>query len=207
MVKGIFDEMRKPEPKNHFTIGIIDDVGHTSLEYDPEFDIETPETVRCVFWGLGADGTVGANKNSIKIIGEETPNWRPGLLRLRLEEIRLCHHFPSALRSKADPRSISDPARPTSLPATSSPSWSDWMCSNSPNRGRSSCSTASMPPMKCGINFPTKRRKAFMDKETALLRDRCLRSGAEDRHGRAHQHHHADLLLRHQRCTATRASD
>lgn len=78
MVKGIFDEMLKAEPKNHFTIGIVDDVTHTSLEYDPDFFIEMPETVRCVFWGLGADGTVGANKNSIKIIGEETDNHAQG---------------------------------------------------------------------------------------------------------------------------------
>jgi len=78
MVKGIFDEMLKPEPKNHFTIGIIDDVSHTSLAYDANFSIETPETVRCVFWGLGADGTVGANKNSIKIIGEETDYYTQG---------------------------------------------------------------------------------------------------------------------------------
>jgi pyruvate-ferredoxin/flavodoxin oxidoreductase len=74
MVKGIFDEMKKAEPKNHFTIGINDDVTHTSLEYDPSFSVEHPETVRCVFFGLGSDGTVGANKNSIKIIGEETDN-------------------------------------------------------------------------------------------------------------------------------------
>ncbi len=72
MVKAVFDEMTKAEPKNHFTVGIIDDVSNTSLDFDPDFDIEAPETVRCVFWGLGADGTVGANKNSIKIIGEET---------------------------------------------------------------------------------------------------------------------------------------
>jgi pyruvate-ferredoxin/flavodoxin oxidoreductase len=78
MVKGIFDEMHKPQPKNHFTVGINDDVSHTSLEYDPEFDIESPATTRCVFWGLGADGTVGANKNSIKIIGEETDNYAQG---------------------------------------------------------------------------------------------------------------------------------
>jgi pyruvate-ferredoxin/flavodoxin oxidoreductase len=74
MVKGVFDEMLKAEPKNHFTVGITDDVTHTSLEYDPGFSIEYPETVRCVFFGLGSDGTVGANKNSIKIIGEETDN-------------------------------------------------------------------------------------------------------------------------------------
>ncbi len=73
MVKAIFDELKKPNPKNHFTIGINDDVTYTSLEYDPKFAIIDPKTTRCVFFGLGADGTVGANKNSIKIIGEETP--------------------------------------------------------------------------------------------------------------------------------------
>jgi pyruvate-ferredoxin/flavodoxin oxidoreductase len=78
MVKGVFDEMTKAEPKNHFTVGILDDVTFTSLTYDPTFAIEMPETVRCVFWGLGADGTVGANKNSIKIIGEETDNFAQG---------------------------------------------------------------------------------------------------------------------------------
>jgi pyruvate-ferredoxin/flavodoxin oxidoreductase len=78
MVKAVFDELAKPEPKNHFTVGILDDVSHTSLDFDPDFDIESEETVRCVFWGLGSDGTVGANKNSIKIIGEETENWAQG---------------------------------------------------------------------------------------------------------------------------------
>ncbi|HMD89362.1 MAG TPA: pyruvate:ferredoxin (flavodoxin) oxidoreductase, partial [Anaerolineaceae bacterium] len=72
MVKGIFDEMAKPNPINHFTIGINDDLNKTSLSYDPSFSIEDDETTRCIFFGLGADGTVGANKNSIKIIGEET---------------------------------------------------------------------------------------------------------------------------------------
>jgi pyruvate-ferredoxin/flavodoxin oxidoreductase len=78
MVKGVFDEMAKTKPKNHFTVGITDDVTHTSIEYDPDFNIETPEITRAVFWGLGADGTVGANKNSIKIIGEETNNYAQG---------------------------------------------------------------------------------------------------------------------------------
>ena len=71
MVKGVFDELKKDVPKNHFTVGINDDVTHTSLEYDPLFSTEDPETVRAVFFGLGSDGTVGANKNSIKIIGED----------------------------------------------------------------------------------------------------------------------------------------
>jgi|CZKL01.1.fsa_nt_gi pyruvate-ferredoxin/flavodoxin oxidoreductase len=78
MVKGIFDELTKPTPKNHFTIGIDDDVSHTSLTYDPTFSTEDPKTVRALFYGLGSDGTVGANKNSIKIIGTETPNFAQG---------------------------------------------------------------------------------------------------------------------------------
>jgi len=78
MVKGIFDEMSKPKPKNHFTIGIFDDVSHTSLDYDPAFSSEVQGGVRALFYGLGADGTVGANKNSIKIIGEETDNYAQG---------------------------------------------------------------------------------------------------------------------------------
>lgn len=78
MVRGIFDEMRREHPKQHFTIGILDDVTHTSLPYDPAYSIEAPETVQCVFWGLGSDGTVGANKNSIKIIGEETDYYAQG---------------------------------------------------------------------------------------------------------------------------------
>ena len=78
MVKGLFDEMAGPDPKNHFTLGIYDDVTHTSLDFDPGYDIEPEDVVRAVFWGLGADGTVSANKNSIKIIGEETPNYAQG---------------------------------------------------------------------------------------------------------------------------------
>ncbi len=78
MVKGVFDELAKPSPKNHFTVGIKDDVTFTSLDYDPEFSTEVPGTVRALFYGLGADGTVGANKNSIKIIGEETGNYAQG---------------------------------------------------------------------------------------------------------------------------------
>lgn len=78
MVKGVFDEMSQAEPKQHFTIGITDDVTQTSLIYDASCTVSQPGTVQCVFWGLGSDGTVGANKNSIKIIGEETANAAQG---------------------------------------------------------------------------------------------------------------------------------
>ena len=76
--KAVFDELAAANPKRQFTVGIVDDVTHLSLPVDPEFDIEPDDVVRAVFFGLGADGTVGANKNSIKIIGEETDNYGNG---------------------------------------------------------------------------------------------------------------------------------
>jgi pyruvate-ferredoxin/flavodoxin oxidoreductase len=72
MMTGLFDVMKKQNPKNHFTIGIVDDVTNTSIDFNPSFTTEGPDVVRAMFYGLGADGTVGANKNSIKIIGEGT---------------------------------------------------------------------------------------------------------------------------------------
>jgi pyruvate-ferredoxin/flavodoxin oxidoreductase len=78
MVRAVLDELKKEKLKNHFTVGINDDVTNTSLEYDPEFSIEPVDVVRAVFFGLGADGTVGANKNSIKIIGEDTDFFAQG---------------------------------------------------------------------------------------------------------------------------------
>ncbi|MCC6581769.1 MAG: pyruvate:ferredoxin (flavodoxin) oxidoreductase [Phycisphaeraceae bacterium] len=78
MVKAVFDELTRDDMRDGFTVGIIDDVTHTSLPVDHSFDIEGKNVVRAVFFGLGADGTVGANKNSIKIIGEETPNYAQG---------------------------------------------------------------------------------------------------------------------------------
>jgi pyruvate-ferredoxin/flavodoxin oxidoreductase len=78
MVKGVCDELKKDAPKNHFTVGILDDVSHTSIDYDAAFTTESDDVVRALFYGLGADGTVGANKNSIKIIGEDTPNFAQG---------------------------------------------------------------------------------------------------------------------------------
>ncbi len=78
MVKGVFDNMSQSTPKNHFTVGIEDDVTKLSLSYDPSFTTESPDVVRAIFYGLGADGTVGANKNSIKIIGEDTDFFAQG---------------------------------------------------------------------------------------------------------------------------------
>jgi pyruvate-ferredoxin/flavodoxin oxidoreductase len=78
MVKAVYDELKKSKPLARFVVGIKDDVSNNSLEYDPTFSTEDPKTIRAMFYGLGADGTVGANKNSIKIIGEDTPNYAQG---------------------------------------------------------------------------------------------------------------------------------
>ena len=108
MVKAVFDELKKDSPKNHFTIGINDDVTHTSLDYDWKFSIADPKTKRCVFFGLGADGTVGANKNSIKIIGEETEFGAQGYFVYDFKEIRICDDFPSAIWSRRNASTLSD---------------------------------------------------------------------------------------------------
>ncbi len=107
MAKAVFDELKKAQPKHGFTVGIIDDVSHTSLEYEPSFDIESPDVVRALFYGLGADGTVGANKNSVKILAADRGSARAGLLRLRLEEIRLVHDLASAFRAETRARAVS----------------------------------------------------------------------------------------------------
>ena len=73
MVAAIFEELERDRPKRHFTVGIIDDVTHLSLRWDPDFSTESEDTHRAIFYGLGSDGTVGANKNTVKIIGEHTP--------------------------------------------------------------------------------------------------------------------------------------
>jgi pyruvate-ferredoxin/flavodoxin oxidoreductase len=78
MVKAVYDNLAAAKPKDHFTVGIQDDVSHASLDYDADFSVEPENVVRAMFYGLGADGTVGANKNSIKIIGENTDNYGQG---------------------------------------------------------------------------------------------------------------------------------
>jgi pyruvate-ferredoxin/flavodoxin oxidoreductase len=78
MVKAVLDEIAKDQPKRHFTVGIVDDVTHTSLKWDPAFRTESEDVAASVFYGLGADGTVGANKNTIKILGQETDLFAQG---------------------------------------------------------------------------------------------------------------------------------
>ena len=105
MAKTVFDELKKPEPKRGFTIGINDDVSHTSLTVDPSFDIEPPDMVRALFFGLGADGTVGANKNSTKILAAD-PN---AMRRATSSTIR---RSPARIRSRICGSAPASSARP-----------------------------------------------------------------------------------------------
>jgi pyruvate-ferredoxin/flavodoxin oxidoreductase len=99
MAKAVLDEIGKERPRNHFTVGIVDDVTHTSLPVDPDSTSTPRSGSRALFFGLGADGTVGANKNSIKIIGEETDNDAQGYFVYDSKKSGADHHLPPAVRS------------------------------------------------------------------------------------------------------------
>jgi pyruvate-ferredoxin/flavodoxin oxidoreductase len=198
--EGGFRRAAKKSPKNHFTVGIHDDVTHTSLDYDPAFSTEVPGTVRALFYGLGADGTVGANKNSIKIIGEETDNFAQGYFvydskksgAMTTSHLRFgprplhssylitnasfvaCHQF--SFLERFDVLKAAEPGATFLLNSTF---------------GRTMFGTT------CRAGAAADHRQ-----EAEVLRHRWLRGRQEDRHGRTHQHHHADLLLRHQRSTS-----
>ena len=164
MVKAIFDELAAATPRSGFTIGIDDDVTHTSLAYDPSFSTEDQSTVRAIFYGLGADGTVGANKNSIKIIGEETDNYAQGYFVYDSKKSGLGDHLAPALRAATDPRRVSHQpghvrrVSPVLLP-------------RAPGRAReprspapSSCSTARTGPTRSGTSCPAPCRRTIIAK-------------------------------------------
>ncbi len=100
--------MAKAKPKTHFTIGIHDDVSNTSIEWDPSFEILGDDVVQAMFFGLGADGTVGANKNSIKIIGGDTDNFAQGYFQYDSKKSGAVTRFPPPLRPQPDPCPLSD---------------------------------------------------------------------------------------------------
>jgi pyruvate-ferredoxin/flavodoxin oxidoreductase len=200
MVKGVFDELAKDKPKNRFTVGIIDDVSHTSLDWDPSFKPDAGEGVtECVFYGLGSDGTVSANKNSIKIISEETPNFGQGYFEYDSKKagaVTISHlrFGPKPINSTYligdDEASFVACHQPTFLTrydmlAKAKPGGTFLL--NSPTRRIGSGTTCRRA---CSSRSSTRAQ---------VLHRRRLRHRREDRHGPAHQHHHADLLLRHLR--------
>ena len=108
MVKAVFDNMASLAPKKKFCVGPNDDVTFTSLNYDKSFNIEGADVYRAMFYGLGSDGTVGANKNTIKIIGDGNQQLHPGLFCLRFQEIRFHDRFASAFRQEPGRRPVPD---------------------------------------------------------------------------------------------------
>ena len=204
--KAVYDNLAAPSPKNHFTVGINDDVSHTSLVYDRAFVTEGEDVVGCVFYGLGADGTVGANKNSIKIIGEETAGYAQGFfvydskksgsktvshLRFGPRPIRstylvqrarfvACHQFQFVEQVEMLREATDGGGVPAQQPVRSRP-----------GLGRAAAPHAGGPDPQAD----------------PPLRHRRRRGCGGRRHGGPHQHHHADLLLRDLRRAAARRGD
>ncbi len=205
MVKAVFDEMLKPAPRNHFTVGIVDDVTHTSLEVDPTFSTEDPKTVRAIFYGLGSDGTVGANKNSIKIIGEDTDNYAQGYFvydskksgSITISHLRFgpkpihstylitqanfvaCHQF--TFLERYDVLKAAEPGAIFLL--------------NSP-----------YGPDEVWDMMPRTTQQQIIQKKLRFFVIDAIKVAHAAGHGRPHQHRDANLLLRHQRSAAARGS-
>jgi pyruvate-ferredoxin/flavodoxin oxidoreductase len=204
MAAAVFAELARPQPKQHFTIGIHDDVTHLSLAWDPQFDTERDDVLRAVFYGLGSDGTVGANKNSVKILGESTPLHAQGYFvydsrkagavtvsHLRIGPRRIdasyligranfvaCHQF--HFLERMDVLELAEPGATFLL--------------NSP-----------YGPEEVWEQLPIELQRDILEKAAEALRDRRAARGGEGGARRAHQHGDADLFLRLDRRRAARA--
>ena len=206
MVKAVFDELQNATPKNHFSVGIVDDLTFTSLPVDTSFSTEPDNQVRAVFWGLGADGTVSANKNSIKIIGEETPNYAQGYFVYDSKKsgaITVSH-----LRFGPEPIHSTYLIQQANFIAVHQ---FDFL-------NRYDVLGAAMEGATLLLNSPYDAEDR-MGPLAALSagnhhrekdqgpHDQRVRSGERKAARQSHQHHHADLLLCDQRCAAARRGD
>ena len=210
MIKGVFDELKKDQPKNHFTVGIIDDVTHTSLDWDADFRIDAGHGVmRCMFYGLGSDGTVGANKNTIKIMGEETELYGQGYFV-----------YDSKKAGAVTISHLRFSPKPIHSPYLIGDNEANFVGCHQPvfleryDMLRCGCRRRGVPAQlagsrrtRCGTLLTRKMQQQIIDKKLRILRHRRLRHRQGDRHGQPHQHHHADLLLRHFRRAAARRGD
>jgi pyruvate-ferredoxin/flavodoxin oxidoreductase len=193
MVKAVFDNLALPQPKNHFTVGIHDDVSNTSLEFDPNFSTESDKVIRALFFGLGSDGTVGANKNSIKIIGEGTDNYAQGYFvydSKKSGSMTISH-----LRFGPEPiRSAYLVSQASLSPAISRYSWSATTWSTLTPGGTFLLNT---PYSKDEVwdHLPRVIQEGLIARRRGSSLSTPLGWLAK-RHGRAHQHRHAGLFLR-----------
>ena len=166
MVKAVFDNLTPTSPKNHFTVGINDDVTHTSLDLGRVLPARTTEGVhRAMFYGLGSDGTVGANKNSIKIIGDETDNYAQGYFVYDSKKAGAVHGLAPALRQEADPAALPDhEGRLRRLPQVQLPREVRHALAR-PSRAAPSCSTAPYGKDEVWEHLPEEVQKQIIDKK------------------------------------------
>ena len=203
MAKAVFDELRKRQPQNHFTIGIQDDVTHTSLGYDAGFSTESAKTMRAIFYGLGSDGTVSANKNSIKIIGKGTRNYAQGYFvydSKKAGSVTVSHlrFGPEAIRSSylIEQRQFHC-LPPVHLSGTHGRAFQ--------SRYGSDISSQRAFWSLRGLGSSAAQSAATDHREKASgFRHRRVFRRARSGHGRAHQHHHANLFLCDQRSSPKR---
>ena len=206
MVAGVYEEMRRPQPKRHFTVGIVDDVTHLSLDFDPGFTTERSDITRGVFFGLGSDGTVTRRAEHGEDRRREHPAALPGLLRLRLPQGRLGDRLAPAGQSAADQGLVPGPPgdvrqlRPVPLPGADRHALDG-------RAGRHLPLEQSLRPRR-GLGPPASRGPgADRRQEAQVLRGRRLQGRPRNADGRADQHHHADLLLQALRDAAGRGGD
>ncbi len=203
MVKGVFDNLAQSKPKNHFTIGINDDVLGLSLPYDPAFSTEPADVVRAVFFGLGADGTVGANKDSIKIIGEYTDNWAQGYFVYDSKKSGAA----TVSHLRFGPRNI----RSTYLISNA-----NFLACHQPSllerydmlkyaqSGATFLLNTQFGPEEVFAKLPETMQRQIIERKVEVLRHQRVQGRQGNRHGRSHQHHHAGLFLRAFRRAAAR---
>ena len=158
MVAGVFDELKAERPRRRFTIGINDDVSGTSLDYDATLDIEPPDTARAIFFGLGSDGTVGANKNTIKILGSEEGLHAQGYFVYDSKKSGSQTVVAPALRASSDPGCRTSSSRRGSSAATSSAFSTVSTCSAARRTARRYCSIAHIPRRRSGMRSPARSR-------------------------------------------------
>jgi pyruvate-ferredoxin/flavodoxin oxidoreductase len=211
MAKAVYENMAVPTaagtgPKNHFTIGINDDVTHTSLPFDADFNLEPENVVRALFFGLGADGTVGANHNSIRIIGTETPNYAQGFFVY--DSKKSGSTTTSHLRFGPEPIHA-----PYLIQKANFVACHQWVFTEKYNMLEKAANGATFllnspyGPEEVWDHLPRELQQTMIEKNIKLLRDRRVQGGARDGHGRTHQHHHADVLLRDLGRAAPRRGD
>ena len=206
-VKAVFDELVAARARATTSrSGIVDDVSHTSIRVDPDFDIDSDDRVRAVFFGLGADGTVGANKNSIKIIGEETDNDAQGYFVYDSKKsgaITISHlrFGPGPIRSsyliqQGELRRLPPVGLPRALRHARVRGAERHLPAELPLPEGRALEAAAAPGPGAGAR-----------EEAQAVRDRRRQGRRGDRDGQPHQHHHADVLLRDLGRAAARAGD